>query len=434
MSTDLRTLPFIFLISPLGTAIMAKWADDERGYEKSVQRDKYPLIHGETAIDFGGGADAYDMTLLFDGADCDLLAAQFYEAAKEFGPWMVTHPVHGIVQLQLLSLRERVTPISSGGRFEIETHWMEPLDPLTMMTMRQLTGAIDAQLAALSASSAAAFAAGSVVAGFGSVGSVVAVANVASAIASAVASKIYYAATVGASIAIAKDQGESAQQDLDNALAAAMGGISGFDPSAIAVALFGVFQGPALACSDATTAIRLIGSAVTDLAEALPIATERNDINRAQTTEVSMEAAFAAACLSTTLGNLQTRTQAIEAARALVQILRDITDALDDTYTSFASSIRPDRRYYAQTDTYEAALNLAASCVEYLIRQSFDLRIEKRFTLDREKTPIQICCEEFGLKGEENLDSFIEWNELEGDDVMILGISREVVVYVEPKK
>jgi hypothetical protein len=311
---------------------------------------------------------------------------------------------------------------------------MEPLDPLTMMTLRQLTGAIDAQLAALTTTAVAAFAAGSVVAGFGSVGSAVSVANFAGAAASQIASQIYYGATAAESLSLAKDQDEAAQQALANATADAMSGISGFDPTAIATALFGVFQGPVLASSNTTTALCLMGSAITTLADALPIATERSDINRAQTTEVAMEAALGAACLSTTLGSLQTRTQAIEAARSLVQLLRDVTEALDDTYTAFQSSIRPDRRYYAQTDTYEAALNLVASCVEYLIRQSFDLRIEKRFTLDREKTPIQICVEEFGLKAEENLDSFIEWNELEGDDVMILGISRELVVYVEPKR
>jgi hypothetical protein len=428
-----RTLPFIMLISPLGTVVNAKWADDERGYEKSVQRDKYPLIHGETAIDFAGGADAYDMTLIFDGPACDILAAQFYEATKELGPWMITHPVHGIVQLQLLSIRERVTPVSSGGRYEVETHWMEPLDPLTMMTMRQLTGAIDAQIALLASASAAAMAGGAV-AGFGSIGSVVAVANVASAIASKVGSEIYYAGTVAASLAIAKEQDQSAQQDLANATTAAMGGASGYDPSAIATALFGVFQGPCLACPDATTAIRLMARAADDMIEALPSSRSRSDISRAEAIQVSLEAVLSAACMSTTIGNLQTRTQAIEAARALVQMFEDITSALDATYTLFQTNFRPDHRFYAQTETYEAALNLVASSVDYLIRQSFDLRIEKRFTLDRDKTTIQICVEEFGLKAEDELDNFIEWNELEGDDVMILAQSREVVVYVEPKK
>jgi hypothetical protein len=137
--------------------------------------------------------------------------------------------------------------------------------------------------------------------------------------------------------------------------------------------------------------------------------------------------------MSTTIGNLQTRTQAIEAARALVQMFEDITSALDATYTLFQTNFRPDHRFYAQTETYETALNLVASSVDYLIRQSFDLRIEKRFVLDRDKTTIQICVEEFGLKAEDELDNFIEWNELEGDDVMILAQSREVVVYVEPK-
>lgn len=424
----------IMLTSPLGTMITCKWADDERGYEKSVQRDKYPLLHGETGVDFGGGADAYDMTLLFDGSACDLAANQFYECAKELGTWWVMHPVHGMIELQLLSLRERVTPVSGGGRFEIETHWMEPLDPLTMMTMRQLTGLVDAQLAALSAASAAAFAGGTVLAGFGSIGSIASVAGIASALANKVAATIYYGAGIAASAAIAKSQSGDAQAALSSATTSAMSDTSTFDPETIATSIHGIFQGPVLACADPSTAVKLMATTVADLADAMPAATNRTDINRAQTLEVCMEAALGAACLSTTVGNLQTRVQAIAAAQALGQMLQDITSAMDDVYALFADQLRPDARYYAQTETYGAALNLVSNSVEYLIRLSFDLRIEKRITLDRDKSPIQICAEEYGLKGEDNVDNFIAWNNLEGDDVMILPQSREVVLYVEPRR
>jgi hypothetical protein len=424
----------IFLISPLGTSVTAKWADDERGFEKSVQRDKYPLIHGETGVDFGGGADAYDMTLIFDGPSCDLAANQFYEAAKELGTWMVIHPMHGMVELQLLSLRERVTPVSSDGRFEIETHWMEPLDPLTMMTLRQLTGLIDAQLAAFSASSVAAFSASAVLAGFGSFSAIVSVAAIASVIAGKVADKVLYGANMAACAVIATSQTGDSQAALAASCDAAVANTADFDPSAIATAMHGMMQGPVLASSDPSSAIRLMSTAVGQMAEMVPLTTNAEDLNRCHTVEVGLEAVLGASCLATTIGNLQTRTQAIAAARALAAVFYDITETMDAVNTAFASQLRPERRYYAQTDTYEAALLLVSSCIEYLIRESFDLRIEKRITLDRDKTPIQICVEEYGLKAEDNLDPFIDWNALEGDDVMILPQSREVVVYVEPRK
>jgi hypothetical protein len=271
-------------------------------------------------------------------------------------------------------------------------------------------------------------------AGFGSIGSVVAVANIAGAVASKVGSEIYYGATVAASLAVAKEQDEEAQRALSNAVAEAMEGSATYDPTAISNALFGVFRGPVMACSDASTAIRLMGTAVNDMIATLPTTKSRQDISRAQSSEVSMMAALGAACLSTTIGGLQTRRQAVEAARSLVSLFQTITSSLDAVYTLFQANFRPDHRYYAQTETYETALSLVSSCIEYLIKQSFDLRIEKRYTLDREKTVIQICVEEYGLSAEQEIDNFIEWNCLEGDDVLILAQGREVVVYVEPKK
>lgn len=428
--TDLRTLPFVMLVSPMGVVIEAKWADDERGYEKSVQRDRYPLLHGETAIDFGGSADAYDMTLIFDGPLCDLAAAKFFEAAKQIGPWSVTHPVHGFVQLQLLSLRQRVTPVSSGGRWEIETHWMEPLDPLTMMTMRQLAGLVDAALAAVTTASVGSFSAVPM-ADYGSIGSVVQVANAASAAANAVAEQLYYIAAVSASLAIAKDQVADAQANLDAALASVQASTADYDPTTIANALVGLVQAPILSCADPTTAIRLMGTAVDNFITMIPSTTKREDLAKCATIEVLLDAALGGACLSVTMGGLDTRVQAVAAARALVQMLQDVTQAMDDVYDAFATAFRPDHRYYAQTDSYEKLSILVSNCVDYLFRLAFDLRVEKRIVLERDKTPIQICAEEYGAKAEDNLDAFIGWNQLTGDDVLILGQSREVVLYVE---
>lgn len=428
-----RTLPVIMLTSPLGTFLEAKWADDERGFDKSVQRDKYPLIHGETGIDFGGGADAYDITLIFDGPDCDTTSSRFFECAKEIGTWWVVHPVHGMIELQLLSLRQRVTPVSSGGRFEVETHWIEPLDPLTMMTMRQLTGAIDAQLAAVSAASASAFA-GAPISGFGSIGAAVGVVNAASAIANKVAAEMYYAGTVAASVAIAKEQTGASADELATATLAAMSNPADFDPTTIATATHAMMQGQALTGADPQTAIRLMGSAVEQFAEMVPTTITSSDLNRACSVEMTLEAALGAACLATTISGLQTRAQAIDAARSLVAMLDDVTTTIDEMLDLFADNLRPERRYYGQTETYEKLRDLVASCVAYLIQQSFDLRVEKRVILDRDKTPIQICVEEYGVRAEDYLDQFIDWNSLEGDEVMLVSRGDEVVVYVETKR
>jgi hypothetical protein len=61
-----------------------------------------------------------------------------------------------------------------------------------------------------------------------------------------------------------------------------------------------------------------------------------------------------------------------------------------------------------------------------------NLAIERRFTLDRPRAPIEIAITEYGGLGANdfNLDLFIYSNDLHGKDIMLLARGREVVVYV----
>jgi hypothetical protein len=277
-----------------------------------------------------------------------------------------------------------------------------------------------------------------VIAGFGSVGNAASIVGIASGIANLVASKIYVGTQIAASAALAKKQMDSSQAQLGPWMSPDKASTNGLDfadaAEGIATAIHGMMQAPVLACSDPSTALNLLGSALDDMIGTLPIDAKRTNIARAQMGEVCLEAIHGAACLGATIGTLQTRVQAIKAAQKLADLLAQVTTAMDDVVALFSFNLRPDFRYYAQTETYRQLLALTSKSVEFLIRESFDLRIEKRIVLDRDKTPIQICAEEYGTNGEDNLDGFIAWNGLEGDEVMILPQSREVVVYVEPKR
>lgn len=431
MSWQERTLPIILLTSPTGEFFEAKWARDERSYEKSVQRDKYPLIHGETGYDLAGGADGYDITILFDGENCDIDAAKFFEACKAIGTWWVAHPVHGMIELQLLSIRHVVDPTTSGGCVEVETKWFEPLDPVTFQTMRTMTGAIDAQFAAVSASSAAAFAGAAAGAGFSEIGAIVNAVNIANAAINKIAEVAFYASTNEEAKAIGREQSEAAQAELTDQTDAARADTADFDPEAIAVALNSCITSPLLAAPDAKYVTTAMDAAADSFIADIPTGTNTASAMRAHVAEVALEAVICGACLGTTLGEITTRTQAIASAQALSDMFDKVTDALDAVQDQFDGNVRAERRYYAQTETYQAALTLVAKSIEYLIIRSFDLAIEKRITITRDKTPIQICCEEFGIDGDDRLDDFIEWNQFEGDDVELVPAGREVVLYVE---
>lgn len=433
MSWQDRMMPIIMLTSPNGDFFEAKWSGDERSFEKSVQRDKYPLIKGETGVDLGGGADGYDITIVFDGENCDVKAESFYRACEQSGTWWIQHPVHGRLELQLLSVRQPVDPVRSGGSVEVETKWFEPLDPVTLVTLRQMTAAIDSAAAAMTSYSVSIYSAKVKKTGWGDISAIIGVINLIAGIAGMIAERMASTAVSPPAVELAKTAKGKADADLSTEIDATKADTSAFDPGAIATACHTSIQSIALMSSDTSTTVSAMNDLVDGAAALLPTTTSTSALNRAMTLEVQLEAALVAACLSATIGKLQTRTQAVESSKALATLFAKITGILDGVMEQFEDEIRPDRRYYAQTETYQSALQMVSQTIDYLLRQAFDLAIEKTIMLDRDKTPLQICTEEYGSAGESKVDDFIEWNDLQGDDVMILGPGREVVVYVEAR-
>jgi hypothetical protein len=424
-------LPVISLMSPLGLTFAPKWKANPRSFEKSVQRDKFPLIQGEYGADLGGGADQYSFTLLFDGIGQDTLADMFFEACKQIGTWQVVHPVHGYIELQLLRVEQRVDPTDSGGLTEIQTEWMEPLNLVTLMTTRAMAGVIDDLMASTAATSASGFADSIGDQGFSGIGSVINAVNLCNGAAEKAAEIAFYSSASADAKATARAQSEDAQDSLADSIDSAASGPTGFDPGEIATQLHAVIQAPILACPDVKTALKTMDTIADTFIGLIPAGHSTADFGRAHVSEVALEACVCAGCLASTLGSISTRVQAIGAAQSLADLFAKSTDAMDAVQEQFEDNPRADRRYYAQTETYQATLAMVAKTIEYLIIRSFDLAIEKTVVLDRDKTPIQICVEEFGAQGEDRLDDLIEWNQLEGDDVELLGGGRSIVVYVE---
>ena len=109
----------------------------------------------------------------------------------------------------------------------------------------------------------------------------------------------------------------------------------------------------------------------------------------------------------------------------------EITARLDAVQDDFKDS-PIETQYFSQSSSYASAAKMIGNTVRFLLIQAYDLAIEKRFTLDVPKAPIQIVIEEYGSLGENdvNLDLFISANGLKGDDILYLPAGREVLTYV----
>jgi hypothetical protein len=146
--------------------------------------------------------------------------------------------------------------------------------------------------------------------------------------------------------------------------------------------------------------------------------------------EVAVSALFCGLALVVTTSTPETRTAAIDLAGTVLALFEDCVEALDGIQKAFEDSDW-DARYFSQTATYSITANLVATCVRYLLRSAYDLKIEKRFTLREPTAPIMLAIAEYATQDIDKAFSlFVRANALTGDEILLLPAGREVVVYV----
>ena len=411
-----RLAGVITLISPSGIEFTAKWKRDPRKKDKKLGIFEFPLVNGNIVQDLAMQSSYYTFTLHFDGPDNDVIASAFYETCDEIGPWHVYHPVHGYMYLQLIRVAEDDDPIDSGGITKVTTEWIEPLDEEFLLTERSLSGHIDDLMATFAAVSITQYENNVWLDTFGEE-------SACSSTASQVAAET---AIVLGDVASENDKvfqsWQNSQAGLEDVIAA-----DELDAGSLAGNLRGIIQIPTLGSDDIQDLIERLEDLINTIIAGLPTGTTKIDANRAMTSETSMGFALGAACRVVSMGTLLTRAEAVETAQKLLDLLDEITRALDEIQEQF-EELRADLQYYAQTSSYQSAMDVVAAAVTFLLATAFNLAVEKRYFLAEPKTPIQIVIEEFG--DDDRLDEFISWNKLSGEKILLLPAGYEVVLYV----
>jgi prophage DNA circulation protein len=130
----------------------------------------------------------------------------------------------------------------------------------------------------------------------------------------------------------------------------------------------------------------------------------------------------------TTPGAFSTRPQAMAAA-ALIQSQLDASVAWRDA--GFAALGGSGAIGAAQLDTgaaYQALQEAGAITVGFLVQTSFGLVAERRITLDRDRTIIDLAAELYGSV-DDRLDLLINSNNLTGDEILELPAGRTIAYY-----
>lgn len=452
------------LVSPEGSEFKAKWRGDSRTADKKLGIFIYPRVKGNIVQDLEVNSTRYSIPLYFDGKDCDLNAQSFFRAARENGPWTVTHPVYGFLELQLISIKESADLVANGGYVLVETEWIEPIDETTLQTTAEMAADIFGETDTLNITAAEQFAADLDATTEALRENIESTVNGIENLSDAALGPLF-----------------SITDSLDNLILSIHNGIQDtldaaiLDPLVLGAQIQNLLQTPLLAMNDIAARLDYYGDLADDLLEILPDAssTKRKHFNNSVITELALSSitvanakiattginaaqsgrAVASGRLSaaqilsgvspsiqtipgastitvTTTSPVQTRAQVVEAAQRIADDFAASVAALEESQSNF-EGLDIDQQYFSQKQTYALASKIVARTVQFLLLSAFDLAVERRFTLDRPRSPIDITISEYGTLGENDayLDLFIASNELRGDDIYLLPAGREVVIY-----
>jgi len=425
MSWQDRLRGHIKFVSPSGLEFTPLWRGNDISAEKRLGRHAYPNVDREVVQDMGMNSREMPLTVYFDGADHDKDARAFEKALYEPEAWQVTHPVYGLLHLQLVSYKLAAEPVESGNVTVVETEWIEPASEDEIDAIPDPSAAVEAAVENVKKASVLDMAKGVVQT---AVSQAKAVANAVRKGINAVKSVIYKA-----------DAGINAVQRTINNLT----NEAYLDIAAISGGVISAIQAPALIAGSLSNKIAMfqnLGNKIkTDFTAAPDLYRDGNMSensaallnNKAITVQFFLNTVTAAMAQAIISEPAETRREALSVLNKYQQFTTEAQAALDRAAAMTANS-RIENQFVARANSGEAIATLNAAVVRYIMDSLFSLKIERRLVLDKPRAPLEIVITELGATAEtadELYTRFCAWNGLHGQEMLLLPAGREVVIY-----
>ena len=414
-----RLRPGLILTSPEGNVFEALWRGNARTLEKELGIFKFPKVRGVTVQDLDVRAWIFAFPFWFEGVDNDIEAERFAKAAEENGVWQIVHPVYGDRSWQMMNVTINDEPLESGNMTRIESQWIEPLDLAVLPSPAQLQGVLNASATDLAGTTADQL-------------DLTAVQDTA---AEASAFKGAVETVVGVF-----ENTLQALADTSAAISAEITAIKrGIDASlldpvldfiSIASQVQELIRLPGLAIEDVTSRVDSYSNFVNGVIGGVSHETVNTEgRNRVAVKELALVAGISSVTTISATGDLISRTQAVGAIEATLGLYNDIVESLDASQEAFEGTPIT-VQYFSQSTSFPVTTLLVAQGVALILTATFNLAVEKRFTLKKPRNPAEITITEYNDISSERLDFFISTNKLKNNDILILPAGREVVVYV----
>jgi prophage DNA circulation protein len=411
----------IILISPEGTSYTAEWRGDTQSKKKSLGQFKYTKIKKTIVQDLDIESTTHPITIFFTGNDCDIISLDLYKKCDENGHWKITHPTDGDLEYQLYSVERINNPIESGNIYQINLEFIEPADDSLLISKAQIAGKINDSINNLNESSASQYSnnlrtsQGALAANQTSINNIMRSAD----------NKL--GSLTGG------DSSLSSRLDTINRSISDTLGATPFNAETLASQVQEYIQIPMLTARDLKNKIKAQIGFISDILGLTPESNYESDININNSNELALMAALAGLGKSIISSDLfDVKKDIINTTIDFSNLLIDVTDNLDEIQNSY-SDRDIDKQYFSQSESFSDAVELINLINRYLINTIINLKTEKRFTMEKAEAAISVSVREYNSTKEtidDDFDYFVKTNNLTGNEIIMLPIGREIVVYV----
>ena len=405
--------------SPSGLRSVFQYAAVRRRTPKRASVYQFADVEGQYIQQHGVGGRVYPLTCYFTGDDHDLLATSFELSCHEDGVGRLEHPLYGVFDVVCTGEVDRRNDLVTAANQSVvevtfETSLASVYPSLEGLGVNELLQSVDG----FNVAAAEQFRVS------GQLSSALAQAEIKGTVRALLGDISASLAKAANATTESRRAFDAQQRALNEGLDVLVG-----QPLELARQITNLIQTPSRTFGAlvarlegyAALAQRILGRSV----ELSSAGTGPDEVTRAANdfwaADLVATSAMSGALLASANASYRAKPDALAAAAALQSQL-DVTLAWRETQIASLATIDVG-------DAHQAIQAAGAAGVGYLVQQAHSLKPERRVTLDRARTFVDLCFELYGAVDDASLQFFIDSNALTGSEILEIPRGRSVVYY-----
>lgn len=401
--------------SPSGERLIFGYENVSKKVDKKTTGFEFPDADGTFVQDLGHTGRKYPLRVFFWGSDYDQEADAFEAALLERGTGKLEHPIYGTVDVVPFGTITRRDDLKTGANQAVlEITLWETIGLIYPAAQNDPASAVLAAVEEYNDAVAAEFEE---------------VTSLDSAVDAATFKNDYQALldTAKSGLQSVADVQEDVQKQFNAINESINQGIDVLiaQPLTLAFQTVAMLQAPARALANITARLdaykNLANSIISGDDSVATPSTDASSSNKFHTNDLYASTYVTGSVVSVVNNQFTTKTEALAAADVVLAQLADVTDWRDANFQSLGE--------VDAGSSYQQLQEAVALTAGFLVEISFNLKQERSVVLTRNRTIIDLVAEFYGSV-DDQLDFFINSNDLSGSEILEVPKGREVVYYV----